>query len=587
MSIQTITVDGTTYSIADSRVDNIINDVADLKLKRKTGNMASIEQVYQCYYPFKTSTNKRTDVCPVGSSAYGYNGFCITPNGFCVVKYAPSSNKIDANDISQIIEFNHDGTFRRMVAADVGKGNGMCYYDGYLYIDTGGLNTLEVAVVDYSSLTISSYIALGGTCPAVDRENGIIYSIEGAVDNKKLYSYKVSTQEISSISLPSDAPEAYNSTFYKDGIIYVLTYMDDFVMFDVRTGEFLGGIATSGLDTTGIHLYELEDCDVDDNGNVFVLSQQSNLTTTVYDTTGTAYYFKPVGFYIGKVYLDGGGSVDFDIGKPNRLHKNGILVTTPSTETAAKNCTLQTGIGSYPFSCFQAASFLSGDVREINCAGYTNMWFGDIYQPADPGTYVRFYNTAITTDFPLVFKSVRGFFEGASDVTISNYAVNFIFCDIDSCDIIINNPVGSGIADPNYIANVLYGKVFLYPHTSAVKEYIKANYCIINGYNVIPQGQQITTDEIRYTTQKASAGNSITLQIPGVAGNYRRKRICLSNANTSAIYRVNGNYMVEVGTITSSSSGPIACTYTVSRDADSYTTLTFIAPFDIEEIEIF
>ena len=135
------------YNLQDARLNEVIEKVDDLNLKRNTGNIASIQQVYQCYYPFPTSSGERTDVCPSGTSAYGYNGFCLTPNGFCVVKYAPTSNKINENDISQIIEFNTDGTFRRMVAADVGKGNGMCYYDGYLYIDTGGLETADLAKV--------------------------------------------------------------------------------------------------------------------------------------------------------------------------------------------------------------------------------------------------------------------------------------------------------------------------------------------------------------------------------------------------------------------------------------------------------
>ena len=568
------------YNLQDARLNEVIEKVDDLNLKRNTGNIASIQQVYQCYYPFPTSSGERTDVCPSGTSAYGYNGFCLTPNGFCVVKYAPTSNKINENDISQIIEFNTDGTFRRMVAADVGKGNGMCYYDGYLYIDTGGLETADLAKVRYSDLTIASHVELVGTCPAIDKENAIIYSVEGAIEDKKLYRYFINTGVIDYIPLSEDAPDAYNAAFYKDGIIYVLTYADDFLMFDVTDGKFLGGVSTSGLDTTGIRLYELEDCDVDDDGNIFVLSQQSNLTTTVYDAGGASYSFKSVGFYIGKVYLNGGGSVGFDVGKPNRIHKNGILITSPATEADAKNCTLQTGVGDYPFTCFQAASFLSGDVREINCAGYTKMWFGDIYQPADCPQYVRFYNLSIETDFPLVFKSVRGFFAGGSDIKITNYVVNFIFCDVDSVDLIVTNSVG------NYCANILYGKAYLYSHGSSVR-YAKANYCILNGYNVIPQGEQVTTDDIRYTSQTASAGSSVTLQIPNVAGTYRRKRICLSNSNVSVIYRVNGNQMIEVGSVSDSAVSPISCTYSQSTTASGYTTLTFVAPFDITDIEIF
>ena len=580
MIIDKLNIKNQLYDIVDSRVDNIIEDIDKLKLKRMTGNIASIEQVYQNYYPFPSSTNKRTDVCPTGTSAYGYNGFCLTPNGFCVVKYAPSSNKIDENDISQIIEFNSDGTFRRMVACDVGKGNGMCYYDGYLYIDTGGLETADLAKVRYSDLTIASHIELAGTCPAIDKENGIIYSVEGAIADKKLYRYFINTGVIDYIPLSADAPDAYNAAFYKDGIIYVITYADDFMMFDVTTGNFLGGIATSGLDTTGIHLYELEDGDVDDDGNIFVLSQQSNQTTAVYDAAGASYSLKAVGFYIGKVFLDGGGSVGFDIGKTTRIHKNSILVTSPATEEDAKNCTLQTGVGDYPFTCLQAASFLSGDVREINFSGYTKMWFGDIYQPSEIPEYVRFYNVAISTDFPLVFKSVKAFFASGSDISITNYVVNFVFCDVSSVDIIVTNSTGT------YCASVLYGKAYLYPHTTT-KQYIKASYCTINGYNVIPQGQQVTTEDIRYTSQTASAGDSFTLQIPNVGGTYRRKRICLSNATMSVMYRINGNNLVEIGSVTSAVNGPIACTYSQSSSASGFTTLSFIAPFDITEVEIF
>ena len=75
--------------------------------------------------------------------------------------------------------------------------------------------------------------------------------------------------------------------------------------------------------------------------------------------------------------------------------------------------------------------------------------------------------------------------------------------------------------------------------------------------------------------------------INNVGGTYRRKRICLSNSTMSVMYRINGNNLVEIGSVTSAVNGPIACTYSQSSSASGFTTLSFTAPFDITEVEIF
>lgn len=559
----------------------MINDLININgapYSPHAGSWSNIEQVFMCYYPFLTSSNGRTDVGPTGMGAYYYQGFCCTPDGFAMVRLAPDtvSEKVVSTDISQIIEFYADGRFKRAVGVDVHHGNGMCYYDGYLYVDVGS----TVAKVDYNTLSIVEQISIYGSCPAVDRENKCFYTAARSSSSYSLYRYDFTTGEITTTAISQDCPDIYNGSFYKDGVFYGITYNNDFIMIDVKTGRFLGGVNTSSIDTTGIYLYELEDADCAEDGTVYIMSQQPNFTTRVFDVSGTEKRLRNVGFYIGKLYVNGGASVDPNAKKPLRIHRSGIYVKSPATEEDAKNCTLQTGVGDYPFTCLQAASFLSGDVREINFSGYTKMWFGDIYQPSEIPEYVRFYNVGISTDFPLVFKSVKAFFASGSDVSITNYVVNFVFCDVSSVDIIVTNSTGT------YCASVLYGKAYLYPHTTT-KQYIKASYCTINGYNVIPQGQQVTTEDIRYTSQTASAGDSFTLQIPNVGGTYRRKRICLSNSTMSVMYRINGNNLVEIGSVTSAVNGPIACTYSQSSSASGFTTLSFTAPFDITEVEIF
>lgn len=256
-----------------------------------SGSWSNIEQVFMCHYPFLTSTGGRTDVGATNMGAYYYQGFCKTPNGFAMVRLAPDSGKVNSGDVSQIIEINDDGSFRRMAGPTttlnnetigLGHGNGMCYYDNNLYIDIGSY----VAIVNYSDLTITSLISMYGGCPAIDRENGLIYSAACSGSSRTLYTYNISSGNVTSISIQADCPEIYNGSFYKNGVFYGITYNNDFVMIDVKTGAFLGGISTSSIDTTGIYLYELEDADCAEDGTVYIMSQQPLFTTRVYTTAG-------------------------------------------------------------------------------------------------------------------------------------------------------------------------------------------------------------------------------------------------------------------------------------------------------------
>ena len=581
MSIQTITVNGTTYSIADSRVDEVLETIDDIKLKQGTGAWANIEQVFMCHYPFLTSGSGRTDVGPTSMGAYYYQGFCCTPDGFALVRLAPdtASEKVVSTDISQIMEFYADGTFKRAVGVDVHHGNGMCYYGGYLYVDVGS----TVAKIDYNTFSIVEQINIYGSCPAVDRENGCFYTASRSDSSYSLHKYEFATGTISTISISTDCPEIYNGSFYKDGILYCITYNNDFVMIDVKTGKFLGGISTSSVDTTGIYLYELEDADCAEDGTVYVMSQQPNFTTTVYDISENKYRLRNVGFYIGKLYINGGASVASGVKKPLRIHRSSIYVKSPATEAEAMNATLQTGHSENPFYSFAGMSFLTEDVREINASGYTTMYFADIYQPRHPAPYAYINGLSISTTYPIAFKGFKGYFQGSDEITITNYGISLVFCDIDELTIISNGA-------SRCIGTLYYGRAELYVKSS-YRTYMVCNYAYLQGCNVIPKSTNTQIcGRMRYNYYNLPANTSTTIELPYLVDNFRRRYICFSNDNMSATYRINtdSDKLIEIGGLGIVGSNAITCTYArPTSNPLAAASLTFTPPFNITDIEVF
>ena len=543
-----------------------------------SGSWANIEQVFMCHYPFLSSGGGRTDYSTNTSlGAYYYQGFCCTPNGFALVRLAPTdtSAKSVSTDISQIIEFNSDGTFRSIWAPtpNIGHGNGMCYYDGYLYVDVGS----TVNKINYTSHETEKVITMYGSCPAIDKQNGVIYSAARSGSSYTLYKYDISADEVTSIPIASDCPDIYNGSFYKNGIFYGITYNNDFIMIDVATGKFLGGVSTSSVDTTGIYLYELEDADCDENGTVYIMSQQPGFTTRGFDVSGVEYRIRNVGFYIGKLYLNGGASVDPNATKPIRIHRSGIYVKSPTSDSEAKNAVLQTGYSDTPFYSFAALSFLTKDVREIRADYYTTLYFADIYQPCDVVPYGYIKNLNISTNHPFAIKGWKGYLEGET-INITNFGISLVWCDVDNVDLTCTKNCCMGL--------VQYGRAEIIQKSASYKTTMMVKACIINGGNVLPVGLDNNTQSgncvthyMKYTNQTFSQGDSAVVYIPNVGGN-RGTRISLSGPNNYVIYRRYSDTKLQG--IDGSS---ITLTEAYSGTANYF--LKFTAPFDITAIEAF
>ena len=538
-----------------------------------SGSWSNIEQVFMCHYPFLTSSNGRTDVGPTGMGAYYYQGFCCTPDGFAMVRLAPDtvSEKVVSTDISQIIEFYADGRFKRAVGVDVHHGNGMCYYDGYLYVDVGS----TVAKVDYNTLSIVEQISIYGSCPAVDRENKCFYTAARSSSSYSLYRYDFTTGEVTTTAISQDCPDIYNGSFYKDGVFYGITYNNDFIMIDVKTGKFLGGISTSSIDTTGIYLYELEDADCAEDGTVYIMSQQPNFTTRVFDVSGAEKRLRNVGFYIGKLYVNGGASVDPNAKKPLRIHRSGIYVKSPATEAEAMNATLQTGYSETPFYSFAGLSFLTRDVREIIATGYTTLYFGDIYQPYDTLNYGYIKGLKISTTYPFAIKNWKGYMEGET-ITITNYGVSLVFSDIDNLDLTCTKNCCMG--------SIQYGRAEIIQSSANYRTTMLVYACIVNGCNVIPiqlsaqtKSGGCTTYRMKYTNQAVSSGASVELYVPNIGGT-RGTRIAFSNASKYVIYRRYSDTVLY---------GTDGTTITLTEDYTTNYILKFTAPYAISTIEVF
>ena len=555
--------------LEDGTFEEIINEelFASLNKKIETGDTANIAPVFTNFYPFPTSNGNDTSLTDSGTSAYYVQGFAVVPEGFAIVRLAPETNKINANDISQIFIFDKNGGYVRDKAVNVHHGNGMVYYDGYLYVT----NDTNISKVRYSDLTIVGTVSIGGNCPAIDRENKRIYSVDSA--NGYMYTYDLETGVISTKHLSPNCPVVYNGSLYKDGIFYGITYMNDLVMIDVETGEFLGGKHVNNVDTFNIRLLEFEDCDTDEDGNCYILSNQTMFSTAGVDVDGHSVQLRRAGFYVGQLYLNGGASALAGVTKHIQVHTTDIYVASDATLTEAKNGKLELGTQQYPFRSLASASWFNGDVRQLNCDNYTTLYGADVYQPIVNVGYGIIRNLHVATTFPIAIKGWTGYVSG-NPIIIDDYGVTLSYCDILSMDI-----DASDITNGQYVGYLYNGRAEILPTFSSetVKGRIKVSQSELNGGALIPVGS-CSSKGIKYTNQGGTSGESCTIITPLVGG-ARGCRLGLLD-RTGEKYVIYNLY----GTVLYGSDGS---TIAVTENDRSTGTLSFVAPFTFDRVDVF
>lgn len=555
--------------LEDGTLEEIINQelFGDLSKKMGAGGTANIAPVFTNFYPFPTSEGGDTSITATGTAAYYVQGFACTPDGFAIVRLAPETNKIDNADISQIFVFSKTGTYIRDAAVNVHHGNGMVYYDGYLYVT----NDTNVSKVRYSDLTVVGTVSLGGNCPALDRENKKIYSVDSVAGY--LYTYDIETGAISSKQLEADCPVVYNGSMYKDGVFYGLTYMNDFVMIDVETGKFIGGKNIDTVDTFNIRLLEFEDCDVDEDGNCYILSNQTMFSTAAVDVTGAACQIRRAGFYVGQLFLDGGASALAGVTKHIQVHTTDIYVVSDATHTEAKNGKLELGTQQYPFRSLASASWFNADVRQIHCDGYTQMWGGDVYNPIVNVGYGVIRNLHVETSAPLAIKGWTGYISG-SPIVIDDYGVTLAYCDILSMDVDCSDLVSN-----RYIGYLYNGRAEIIPTTNdnTTKLLMKVSQSELNGGMIIPVGV-CSTRGMKYTNQGGTSGQSCSITTPLVGGTRGTRLGLLDRTGEKyVIYNLYGNTLY----------GTDGSTIAVTENDRTTGTLSFIAPFTFDRVDVF
>lgn len=553
----------------DGTLEEIINQDLFSSLNKKigVGNTANIAPVFTNFYPFPTSNGADTSVTATGTAAYYVQGFAVTPEGFAIVRLAPETNKINAADISQIFVFSKTGHYLRDGAVNIHHGNGMVYHDGFLYVT----NDTNVSKVRYSDLVEVGTISLGGNCPAIDRERGLIYSVDSVAGY--LYTYNIETGAISSTSLSADCPVVYNGAFYKDGVFYGITYMNDLVMIDVETGQFLGGKTVNNIDTFNIRLLELEDCDVDEDGKVYVLSNQTMFSTAAVDIAGNPVQIRRAGFYVGQMFLDGGGSALAGVTKHIQVHPTDIYVSSDDSLASAKDGKLELGTLQYPFRSLASASWFNGDVRNLRCDNYTLMRGGDVYQPIVNVGYGIISNLHVATDFPLAIKGWTGYVSG-QPIVITDYGLTLSYCDILSMDLNCSNLTDGQCA--GYLYN---GRAEILPTFSAegVKVRIKVSQSELNGGSLIPIGS-CATKGIKYSSQTGTAGSSCTITTPLIGG--------IRGSRLGLLDRTNSKYVIYslYGSVLYGSDGS---TVTLTQNDRLTGTISFVAPFSFDRVDVF
>ena len=550
--------------LADGTLQELVDDAVQ---DNGAGGTANIRQLFMSFYSYPTSTGARVDVTPTGSAAYYVQGFCKTPSGFAFVRLAPETNKINENDVSQIFEFNENGDFLRCVACNVHHGNGMVYYNDYLYVDVGS----DVAKVRYSDLSIVGYINLPGTCPAFNRADNCIYSVD--TSTLRMYKYNPADGTTATIYLSDDCQPIYNGSMIVENVFYGITYMNDLVMIDCKTGKFLGGKHVLMTDVNNFKLLELEDMDVDENGNCYVLSNQVHFSTAAYDVDGNAVQLRKPGFYIGQIFLDGGGSARHQNDKHIQFHPTDIIVKNDTTSAAEQDAKFEIGTADFPFRSLAAASFYDSDVRQVNCTGYTELRGADIYQPFNYANYALINNLGVETDYPLAIKGWTGYMKGGS-IKITDYGITLSYCDIASVDVNVDDISGDMIG---YLYN---GRAEIVPAVSsgtmpAIK--MKVSQCELSGGDVIPVGA-CTTKLMKYTNQSGSNGVSGSIYTPLVGGSRGTRLALLDRTGEKyVIYNLYGNTLY----------GTDGTKIAVTENVRTTGKLTFEAPFDFDRVDVF
>lgn len=541
----------------------VSGEIDELKRKAVVGNFATYEQVWSTYYPYPTSTGARTDVCAGGRGNYAYQGFCVTPNGFAVVRYAPEENKINDNDISQIFEFSRTGQFIRSKGVDVHHGNSMLYYDGYLYVYIS--ESATVAKIRYSDLVIDSSFNFTGSGIAIDRAHDCFYSYWNTT--KRLYRYDLLTGTMTDTAVLNDPSDGFNGAFIKDGIYYYFTFNHNLCAIDIASSTFLGGIALDKTDTTGILPYECEDADVDEDGNIYFNSQQPGFRTTVYTTSHSSATLSLTndGLYVGKLFLYGGSSMPMETHKPDRIHASDIFVVSASTEYDAMNGRYQVGTDNAPFYSFWACNYYYTDVRVIDASGYTTMFFGDCYAPSRCSAYLQLNSLTISTTYPFGFKGVRGYMNGGS-ITATDYVAFFAFGEMKNINISTDNETDTVVASLGYVT----AEILAPANTN--KMYARVNKSVLNGRNIIPIGS-CKTNGILYTNQGFSNGASASVTGPVVDSTGATVITFISSSKNVMYVRV-GNTLV----------GSDGSTLSLSGYSTSTGTFTFTAPYAVTYI---
>lgn len=550
--------------LLDGTMNELINETAYKELYDEAivGKTCDIEQKFINMYPFPTSAGARTDVVPTTSAAYYQQGFCFTPNGFIVVRLAPEQNKINANDISQLFEFSRTGEYIRSAGVDVHHGDGIVYYDGYLYCDIGA----TVAKIDYDTLTIKSEINLSGSHPVIDREHGYIYSVNFSTG--VLYRYEIATDEITTVNLSTGYPVGYNGGFFHNGIIYYNTSNFSLLMFSTD-GTYLGAKRFPREDSYGVTLNEVEDYDVDwMTGEIWCASNMALYSTSGVDAVnGSRISIRNPGFHIGRVWLNAGASAPYRYPKFPEL---GNFIYLKHRAAGDYNCKLQNGNSALPFESFSAASFLRCKILGIDCADYTILRHADVYNPVYSSGYIQIRNLNISTYYPIAFKSVdAGFISGT--ITISNYGVTMCYGRYESVDMsIADNP------DANMVARVYYGSAEILL-TDAERTYlVDATNASLQGCNIGPTTNNLG-ESIHYTYNIASQGDTVTLRTIRIGGARGRRMALMSNTERSfEIFALVGNHFYGTnGTVIAA---------TVDADNASY---TFTAPYNIYRLSVF
>ena len=319
---------------------NIRDVVAQFLNAPKVGGVVSFVQKFiRSYIDPGKDGSYPTSTCVTQSG-------CVTPNGYLFAKVAGNDN-----NFLNLVEVNRSGVFQRSISPDYGGHcNDMCYVPETNQIIIAGTNssgTYEFYVFNYDDLSYvrtSTVISSARIC----YYDGFLYSESGGI----LYKMNTALGLESQVQMKNFVTANSQGMFIKDNFIYLLSF-NGFMIYTLD-GSYYGSMRYAAYTHDGISVNEVECADYDEQTKEFIAFISLHDTITGADKTGTSKTYGASGTLIATFNPI---TCDTD-GYWGSVSAPAYFTAFVSNNSVTKDAIYQDGQSTHPFNCLSMLNFM-------------------------------------------------------------------------------------------------------------------------------------------------------------------------------------------------------------------------------------